>query len=256
MLAIEKSETPMLCINGPDFREYLQGMNTRVFTDGWHYTQNSIMRLFNMLFLCRPIALDSIANLDTTSYPIMIQYDFYNPKVNKVILFKHPDCKMDHFIVGDLIRMENYQVRGILSSKSYDQSLLIGKLEEETFEELANFYRIFTGYHRDNYQLISQFARKVGMDDIDIQLGTFIHIRDNQYGRMIILHKVIKTDVTPNDLFMYDLAELMGQNTIRRIQGQYDYDMFSLNGHLETDYYVGDELIGLLGVLKQMDIKM
>lgn len=256
MLAIEKSETPMLCIDRPDFREYLQGMGTRVFTDGWHYTQNSIMRLFNMLFLCRPIALDSIVNSDTTSYPIMIQYDFYNPEVNKVILFKHPDYKMDHFIVGDLIRMENYQVRGILSSKSYDQSSLFEKLEEETFEELANFYRIFTGYHRNNYQLISQFAQKVGMDGIDLQLGTFIHIRDNQYNRMIALHKVIKTDATPNDLFMYDLAELMGQNTIRRIQDRYDYNMFSLNGHLETDYYVGDELIGLLGVLKQMDIEM
>ena len=133
MLAIEKSETPMLCIDRPDFREYLQVIGTRVFTDGWHYTQNSIMRLFNMLFLCRPIALDSIVNSDTTSYPIMIQYDFYNPEVNKVILFKHPDYKMDHFIVGDLIRMENYQVRGILSSKSYDQSSLFGKLEEETF---------------------------------------------------------------------------------------------------------------------------
>lgn len=94
------------------------------------------------------------------------------------------------------------------------------------------------------------------MGDIDLQLGTFIHIRDNQYNRMIALHKVIKTDATPNDLFMYDLAELMGQNTIRRIQDQYDYNMFSLNGHLETDYYVGDELIGLLGVLKQMDIEM
>lgn len=256
MLAIEKSETPMLCIDRLDFREYLQGMGTRVFTDGWHYTQNSIMRLFNMLFLCRPIALDSIVNSDTTSYPIMIQYDFYNPEVNKVILFKHPDYKMDHFIVGDLIRMENYQVRGILSSKSYDQSSLFEKLEEETFEELANFYRIFTGYHRNNYQLISQFAQKVGMDGIDLQLGTFIHIRDNQYNRMIALHKVIKTDATPNDLFMYDLAELMGQNTIRRIQDRYDYNMFSLNGHLETDYYVGDELIGLLGVLKQMDIEM
>ena len=256
MLAIEKSETPMLCIDRPDFREYLQGMGTRVFTDGWHYTQNSIMRLFNMLFLCRPIALDSIVNSDTTSYPIMIQYDFYNPEVNKVILFKHPDYKMDHFIVGDLIRMENYQVRGILSAKSYDQSSLFEKLEEDTIEELNNFYRIFTGYHRNNYQLISQFAQKVGMDGIDLQLGTFIHIRDNQYNRMIALHKVIKTDATPNDLFMYDLAELMGQNTIRRIQNQYDYNMFSLNGHLETDYYVGDELIGLLGVLKQMDIEM
>lgn len=254
MLAINRESSPVLCINVREFRDYLKDYNVQVFTDGWHYTTNPITRIFNVLFVCKPIALDHVENVDTTNYPVMIQYDFYNPKEKKIVVFKNPDCAIDHFVIGDFIHMENYQVRGIISSKAYDQSLLFGRIEETMFDELANFYRMATGYHRDNYQIVSRIAQKVGMDDIELKPGTFIHIRDQRLNPMITIHKVIMTDATQTDLFFYDLAELMSANAIKRLQNQYDYSATEMTGHLETDYYVGDELIGLIGVLNSIDV--